>query len=216
MLLSAHTMSRESSITMTPPLPAMELHAATHAQDARAGVVRLAQFGVFRATHADDVLHVAERLDVVHDDRALVETEDGGEIRRLDAGIGALAFERFDEAGLLAANVGTRAAMHVDFTVEAAAEDVLSEEIFRPRLGERLFQNDRALGKFTADVDVGEVRADRKARDDHPLDELMRILMDDVAILKSAGLGLVRVADEVHRLRIFLFVDESPLHSARK
>ena len=107
---------------------------AADADDARAGVVGRAELRVFRAAHRDDVLHGAERLDVVDDGRAHVEAEHRREIRRLDARIGPLAFERFDEAGFLAANVSARAAMNVDFQIVAGAEDVLAEEILRPRL----------------------------------------------------------------------------------
>ena len=131
------------------------LHVAADAEDAGAGVVRRAELGVRRAAHVHDVLHVAERLHVVHDRRAHVETEHGGEIRRLDARIGALAFERFDQAGFLAADVGAGAAMDVDFAVEAGAEDVFPEEILRARFGDRLFQDLGAFGEFAADVDVG-------------------------------------------------------------
>ena len=107
------------------------LHLAAEADDARAGVVRRAELGEFRAAHRDDVLHVAERLDVVDDGRAHVEPEHGREIRRLDARIGPLAFERFDEAGFLAADVSARAAMDVNLQIVAAAENVLAEEILR-------------------------------------------------------------------------------------
>ena len=109
------------------------LHIAAHADDAGAGVVRRAEPRVFRAAHRDDVLHVAERLDVVHDRRAHVEAEHGREIGRLDARIGALAFERFDQAGFLAADVGAGAAMDVDLAVEAGAENIFAEEILRAR-----------------------------------------------------------------------------------
>ena len=114
------------------------LHVAADAEDARAGVVRPAELGVFRAAHRDDMLHVAERLDVVDDRRAHVETEHGREIRRLDARIGALAFERLDQAGLFAADVGARAAMNVDLGVESGAEDVLPEKIVFARFFDRL------------------------------------------------------------------------------
>ena len=67
---------------------------------------------------------VAERLDVVDDGRAHVEAEHGGKVRRLDARVGALALERFDEAGFLAADVGARAAMDVDFEIVAGAADI--------------------------------------------------------------------------------------------
>src|SRR5437667_1156565 len=99
---------------------------AADADDACAGVVRRAELRVFRGAHRDDVFHRAEGLDVVDDRRAQVETEDGREVRRLDARIGAFAFERFDQAGLLAADVGARPAMDVDLEVVAGPEDVVA------------------------------------------------------------------------------------------
>src|SRR5262249_5003538 len=81
------------------------LHVARDAEDARAGVVRRADLRVGLAAKVGDVLHVAERLDVVDDRRALVEAEHGREIRRLDARVRALALERLDQTGFLAADV---------------------------------------------------------------------------------------------------------------
>src|SRR5205814_1690652 len=74
------------------------LHVAAYTNDTRAGIIRPAEARVRPATHRDNVFHVAERLHVVHDRRAHVEAKDRGKIRRLDARIGPLAFERFDEA----------------------------------------------------------------------------------------------------------------------
>src|SRR5262249_59933346 len=53
-----------------------------------------------------DVRDAGERLDVV-DDRWLAESALDRRERRLDARPGALAFEAFDEAGFLAADVGS-------------------------------------------------------------------------------------------------------------
>jgi hypothetical protein len=190
-------------------------HLAAQTHDARAGVVRRAELRVFCAAHRDDVLHVAKRLDVVDDRRAHVEPEHGREIRRLDARIRTLAFERFDEAGFLAANVSTRAAMDVNLQIVTATENVFAEETFRARFLQRRVQQLRALGHFATDVDVGELHVVREARDDHPLDELMRIFVDDLAILERAGLGFVGVADEINRLAAAT-VHEAPLESARE
>ena len=120
----AHRDRADFNFEITGPL-----HVAADANDARAGVVRAAEPGIFRAAHRDDVLHVAERLDVVHDRRAHVEAEHGGKIGRLDPRIGALAFERFDQAGFFAADVSAGAAMDVNLDVEAGAENIFSEEI---------------------------------------------------------------------------------------
>ncbi len=90
---------------------------------------------------------MAQRLDVVDDGRAHVETEDGGKVRRLDARVGALALERLDQPGLLAADVGARTAADIDLELHAGAEDVLAEESFCVGLGDRLFEDLGGLGK---------------------------------------------------------------------
>jgi hypothetical protein len=122
--------------------------------------------GVFRAAHLEDVLHVAEGLDVVDDGRAHVEAERGGEIRRLDARIGALAFERLDQAGLLAADVGAGAAVHVDLAVEAGTlRCSLPRNPFAARASAMAFSTMMAaVGKLLADVDVGELHRPRSRR----------------------------------------------------
>ena len=191
------------------------LDVAAQAHDARAGVVRRAELGVFRRAHLHDVLHMAERLDVVDDGRAHPEAENRREIRRLDARIRTLAFQRFNEAGLFAADVGACAAMNVNLDVLAAAENVLAEEILRTRLVESTVQDARAFREFTADIDVGQLHVVREAGDDHALDELMRILVDDLAVLERTRLGFVRVADEINRLAAAA-IDEAPLESARE
>ena len=106
---------------------ARPLHVAADAEQLRAAVLLRTERGEPLRAVQDDERHVAERLDVVHRGRALIEAGDGRE-RRLDARLRALAFERFDERRLLARLVGAGAAVHVDVAVEAAAEDVLAEE----------------------------------------------------------------------------------------
>src|SRR5690606_6746840 len=85
------------------------LHVAGDAEDTGAGVAGRADLRILLATDGGDGLHMAEGLHVVDDGRALVEAEDRGKVRRLDARVGALAFERLDQARLLAADVGAGA-----------------------------------------------------------------------------------------------------------
>src|SRR5205085_5148643 len=61
--------------------------------------------GVVLAAHADDVRNGRERLDVVDQGRAVVETLDRRE-RRLQAWVPPLALQRIEQARLLAAAVG--------------------------------------------------------------------------------------------------------------
>ena len=59
------------------------------------------------------------------------------------------------------------------------------------------------------------MRVEREAGDQHAFDQLMRILVNDVAILERARLGFVGVADEIDRL-LLVGLDEAPLHAAGK
>ena len=143
---------------------------------------------------------------------AKVEAHRGGEIGGLDARVGAFAFERFDETGFFAADVGACAAMKVDFEIETAAEDILAKEAFFFCLAESFFDDLSGFGEFFAKVNVSYVSSHREAGDDHAFDKLVRILMDDVTVLEGAGLGFVAVADEVDRFGVVRW-NEAPLDS---
>src|SRR5690606_38339274 len=126
------------------------------------------------------------------------------------ARVGALALERLDQAGLLAADVGAGAAVHVDLAGVAGAEDVLADEIVLARLLDGAFENAGALGHLAADIDVGLLHVVRETGNHRALDQLVRILVDDVAVLEGAGLGFVGVDDQVDRLA-GLAVHQAPL-----
>jgi hypothetical protein len=72
---------------------------------------------------------MTERLDVVYNRRAHIKPEHCRKIGWFDAGVGAFAFKRFDQARFLAANVGARAAMNVNFSVKSGPENILAEKI---------------------------------------------------------------------------------------
>src|SRR5207249_9836006 len=124
-----------------------------------------------------DVRHAGERLDVVDDRRAAEQAVRGGK-GRLDARVAALALERFDEPGLLAADVGARSAVHPDVEIEARTEDVAAEEARAAGLGDRRLETLGAEGELAADVDIRGVTSDRVGRDDDALEQLVRVLLD--------------------------------------
>ena len=97
-----------------------------------AGIAGTTEVGIFRPSHGDDVLHMAQRLDVVDDGRTHVKTEHGREIGRFDPGIGTFTFKRFDQPGFLATNIGPGPAMNVDLYVELGAENIFAEEVVCP------------------------------------------------------------------------------------
>src|SRR5690606_36423226 len=80
-----------------------------------------------RRTLIDDRANDRQGLDVIDDGGSAECPGDGGE-RRLDAGPAALAFERFEQTGLFAADVCPRAA--VDDALGVAAVELTQ---LRPR-----------------------------------------------------------------------------------
>ena len=183
---------------------------AAHAHGASAAVAGGAHFGIFLWAHGDDVLHMADRFHIVHDGRLHVEAEHGWEIRWLDAGVGAFAFEGFEKAGFLAANVGASALVDIDVEVKAGAEDVFSEKTFGAGFLDGVPNDLGRFGEFAADVDVGEVDIRGEGGYSEAFDELVRVLVKDVAVLECARLGFVAVDDDVVVLAVFVF-DEAPL-----
>jgi hypothetical protein len=132
------------------------------------------------------------RLDVVDQRRRRVQALDRRE-RRLRARLPALALERLEEAGLLAADVRTRAAVDEDLHV--------AEQPGCRRLVECRLQH-LVLGRvLAADVDEDELRLDRVRRDEAALEQPVRDAQHDLAVLERPRLGLVGVDGDVDRPR---------------
>ncbi len=106
------------------------------------------------------------------------------------------------QRGFLAADVRARAAVHDDLEVEAGAEDVRHRRtLVSLRVGDGLDEAVVAERELAADVDEREVAADRVRRDDDALDELVRVALEEHAVLERRRLALVAVHDEVARDR---------------
>jgi len=126
----------------------------------------------------------------------LVEALDGRE-RRLQARVAALALERVEQSRLLAADVGAGAAVQDQRQRKLRAEDPLADVARLAGLRDRGIEDPRLLLVLAADVDEGMVRATGMGGDDDALDQPVRALLHQLAVLERAGLGLVGVADEV-------------------
>ena len=156
----------------------------------------------------EDARRRRDRLDVVHRGRRGIQPGDGGE-RRLRPRLAALALERLEERRLLAADVRARAA--VDDDGDAARRSRLAHRL------ERVAEDLELVLVLAADVDEHVLRLDRVRRDQAALEEPERDAQHDLAVLERAGLGLVRVDDEVVRLRELVRLgDERPLAARRE
>ena len=117
--------------------------------------------------------------------------------RRLVAHHAALAFQAFQQRGLFAADVGSRAAPHFQQEALAAAGQAFAQ-IARAR-GALDGLDERALGLriLRAEVDVALLGADGEARDRHALDQRERIAFHEHAVREGARVAFVGVADDV-------------------
>ena len=105
--------------------------------------------------------------------------------------------------------------MDVNLNVKARIQNILAHEALCPGRLDRVPNNARGLGKLAPDVNVAKVRIRRVSRNGQPLDELMRVVVKNIAVLESSGLGLVGVDHDIVRLAIIVF-DEAPFGAAGK
>ncbi len=157
---------------------------------------------------------VAERLDVVHRRRALIETGDGRE-RRLDSRLRALPFQRLEQRRFLARFVRARSAVHVDLAVEIGAQDAAAGIAGGVGFLDGALENMLHVHELAPDVDVGDLGADRVAADEASFEQQVRIALHQHMILERARLALVGIAGEIFRLRRVL-QHELPLHAGGK
>ena len=80
---------------------------------------------------------------------------------------------------------------------------------------DRAVQNTRAIRHFAANVDICQMDVVGVAGNDHPLQKLMRVLVNDLAIFERPRLRFVGVADEVNGLPASA-VHKRPFQPARK
>mmetsp|Transcript_9730 Transcript_9730/g.39603 ORF Transcript_9730/g.39603 Transcript_9730/m.39603 type:complete len:528 (-) Transcript_9730:20-1603(-) len=180
-----------------------------------AGVVLAAERVEPARAAAQDRRRDGDGLDVGHRRRA-AEDADVRRERRLEPRLALLALERLDERRLLAADVRPRAAVQVDVVVVARPARVLAEQARRVGLVDRLVEDDGLVEVLAADVDVARARAHREPREQRALDELVRVLAHDLAVLARPGLRLVGVDHQKRRPPVRRLGHERPLEPRRK
>src|SRR3954453_1941442 len=191
------------------------LDMAGDAEQFGADIVRTADAGEPRRTAAENVRSDRDRLDVVDGGRAAVQADVRRE-RRLQARVALLAFEAFEQRGFLAADIGAGAVRDVD--VERPAVDVvLADQLRLIGLVDRGLEMLALADELAADIDVAGMRVHRAARDQAALDQEMRIVPHDLAILAGPGLGFVGVDAEIARPAVGRFLrHERPLETGRE
>ena len=169
--------------------------------------------GEGRAAVVHDPGDVGHRLDVVDDRGLAVEPDGGGEVRRLDAGEAALALERLEERRLFAADVGAGTRVHDDVDRKARVEDLRTDGTVRIRVVHGLLHPLEPEGELPADVDEGLADLQRVGGDEHPFEDLVRVVLDEHVVLERRRLRLVSVD---HQVGDGVLAEHRPLPSGRE
>ena len=139
-----------------------------------------------RAPSLEDERHRRQAQHIV-DHRRLAEQPDMRRQRRLGADLAALALDRIEQRGLLAADIGAGADPHL--------ERERRDDVRRRARSPRCIDADRER-IFRADIDIAVLRADRVAGDRHALDQAEGIALHQHAVGEGAAVALVGVADD--------------------
>ena len=184
------------------------VHVAGDAEDLGAGVVGPAERGEPGGAAPEDVGHDRDGLDIVDGGRRAVEPDIGREWR-LQPRHALLAFEAFEQRGLLAADIGAGAVMQIK--IEVPAVDVAgADQLCVVGFVDRRLQPLALADELPAYVDVGGVRAHGEGGEQRALDQELRVVAHDVPVLAGAGLGLVRIDHEIVRAAVRLLRHERP------
>ncbi len=165
------------------------------------GLFAVPIFSECLGAHRDDPGEVRQRLDVVHHRRALVEPAHR-EPRRAVARVALPALERGEEPGGLAADVRASAAMRDQVEREVRPHDPLAEEPGVVGLVDRAGEAPVGQVELAADVDERVPHLQRVGGDRHRLDEEVRGVLENPAVLEGARLALVGVGAQVVRLTV--------------
>ena len=78
--------------------------------------------------------------------------------------------------------------MDENIAVKTAPADVPADKTGGFGFGNGFFHDAGSFGKFAADVDIRKMHLERPGRDHHTFEKLMRVLVQDVAVLECTGL----------------------------
>ena len=167
-----------------------------------------------RRAAAQDGRRHRDRLDIVDGGRAAIEADIGREWR-LQPRLALLALEAFQQRRLLAADIGAGAVMDIDLEIVAHLV-VLAEEAGLVGLVDGALQRLALADELAAHIDVGGDRAHGEAGEQAALDQRMRVVAQDLAVLAGAGLGLVGIDDEIGRAPVAGLGHERPFQAGRE
>ena len=191
------------------------VHMAGDAEQLGACVAVLAETGEPVGAAAQDRRHDGNGFDIVDRGRAAIEAGTRRE-RRLQARLALLAFQRFDQRGFLAADIGAGPAMQVDVELPAGFGGIVAEKTSGIGLVDGGLKAARLVHELATDIDIGGMRTHRETGENTAFQQLVRLVPDDVAILACAGFGLIGVDHQIMRAGADFLGHEGPFQAGRE
>src|SRR5262245_32873452 len=136
---------------------------ARYTEQACSTILRRATVRVGFSAILDDGWDGAERLDIINNRWAAVETNDSRE-GRLDAWIAALALERFHQSRFLAAFIGASAGVNQQIVIETATENVFAEVATLVGFRDGFVHQIKNVAVFAANINEAAMRSDGSSR----------------------------------------------------
>src|SRR5215831_18609813 len=189
------------------------LHVPTHAPHARAAITLRANAVVPRCAAFQNLAHVGQRFDVV-DHRGHAERPDVSRKGRFDARVGALAFQRLDQTGLFATDIGSGTTVQQDIEAHIGAENMLTQIPGLVGLVNSSLEPLRPQKKLATQIDEGQTDAHSVTTDNQPFEYLMRIFFNQHTVFEGAWFRLVTVANEI--AWTIIFRQKAPFHTSGK
>jgi len=112
---------------------------------------------------------------------------------RLQTRATGLSLERLDEGSLLTADICAGATMHYDIEVEATVAGVFAQQALCVGLVDSALKLDLLVPELTANINVGSLGTHAEANDKSALDQLVRVVSQNLAVLAGAWLRLISV-----------------------
>src|SRR5208283_2740311 len=190
------------------------VHMARQTVDLGAGIPRPANPGKPRGTAPQDLRNHGDCLDVVDGARAAIEPDLGWK-GRLQPRLALASFETFEKAGLFATDIGTGPAVQVEVEGIAGAARILADQTAVIGFVDRGLQTLCLVIELAPDIDVAIVDSHPRRGQQAPLDELVRLVAQDVAVLAGARLAFIGIDAEIGRM-VALFRHERPFQPGRK
>src|SRR5256885_6197011 len=125
--------------------------------------------------------------------RWTLERSGHGRKRRTNSRHAALAFERLEQRRFFADLISASSGLRVAIEMEIAPPQILAEVTAIVGLGDRLVHDVDQVAILAANVDVSGVCADREPCNENALDQLVRIVLDENAVLAGTRLALVPI-----------------------